>query len=145
MLAVSELMNYNFLDHARLPADGPIRDEFFEKVFLYGAGLKFIQAVREAVSWEAVDAVFQDPPQVTTLIFHPERYLSGERTTPTLDMPVKVGETLQTQAIRGEYEFGCCWPVRLSCDRNSTRSENATSPIPLAFCKPQMAAQSTAG
>lgn len=105
MLAVSELMNYNFLDHARLPADGPIREEFFEKVFLYGAGLRFIQAVRDAGGWAAVDAVFQDPPQATSLIFHPERYLAGERTTPQLDVPVQAGETLQAQIIRGEYEI----------------------------------------
>ncbi|MEL6131457.1 MAG: hypothetical protein AAFN18_22395 [Cyanobacteria bacterium J06554_6] len=58
---------------------------------------------RDAGDWEAVDAVFRDPPQMTTLIFHPERYLASERTTPTLDVPVKAGETLQTEAIRGEY------------------------------------------
>ena len=105
MLAVSELMNYNFLDHARLPADGPVPEAFFEKVFLYGAGLKFIEAVRESGGWAAVDAVFQDPPQATTLILQPERYLAGERTTPMIEVPVKDGETLQTQIIRGEYEI----------------------------------------
>ena len=78
MLAVSELMNYDFLAHARLPPDEPISDEFFEKVFLYGAGLQFIQALRDERGWDAVSAVFQDPPQSTTLILHPERYLAGE-------------------------------------------------------------------
>ncbi|MEO1591303.1 MAG: hypothetical protein AAFU71_08430 [Cyanobacteria bacterium J06632_22] len=105
MLAVSELLNYNFLDHARLPANGPIPEEFFEKVFLYGAGLKFIEAVRAAGGWEAVDAAFQDPPQATALIFQPKRYLAGERTTPMLAVPVKDGETLQKKMIRGEYEI----------------------------------------
>ena len=104
MLAVSELMNYNFLDHARLPADGPIREEFFEKVFLYGAGLKFIEAVRASGGWEAVDGVFQDPPQATALILDPERYLAGERTIPLLEIPVNAGETLETTVMRGAYE-----------------------------------------
>ncbi|MEM9163423.1 MAG: hypothetical protein AAGC54_10175 [Cyanobacteria bacterium P01_F01_bin.4] len=105
MLAVSELMNYDFLAHAQLPPEGPISEDFFEKVFLYGAGLKFVRAVREAGGWEAVDAVFQDPPRSTTLIFQPDRYLAGERETELLEVPLEPGETLQSQSVRGEYEL----------------------------------------
>ncbi len=103
MLAVSELMNYDFLTHAKLPADGPINDQLFENIFLYGAGLTFIQTIRDDGGWAAVDAVFADPPQATTLILHPERYLAGERTVEPAEVPLKVDETLTSQTIRGEY------------------------------------------
>ena len=103
MLAVSELMNYDFLAHAKLPADGPISDRLFENIFLYGAGLKFIQAVRDDGGWEAVDGVFADPPQATTLILNPDRYLAGERIVAPTEVPLEVGETLTSETIRGEY------------------------------------------
>lgn len=103
MLAVSELMNYDFLAHARLPAEGVISEQLFENIFLYGAGLTFIQAVREEGGWQAVDAVFADPPQATTLILNPERYLAGERAVAPAEIPLKAGETLASKTIRGEY------------------------------------------
>lgn len=103
MLAVSELLNYDFLAHARLPTEGSISDQFFENIFLYGAGLKFIRAVRDQGGWDAVDAVFADPPQATTLILNPERYLAGERAVDPTEVPLKADETLTSQTIRGEY------------------------------------------
>lgn len=103
MLAVSELMNYDFLAHAKLPAEGPIGDRLFENIFLYGAGLEFIQTVRDAGGWDAVSAVFADPPQATTLILNPERYLAGERAVEPIAIPLKAGETLAGKTIRGEY------------------------------------------
>ena len=103
MLAVSELMDYDFLAHARLPPEGPISDQLFENIFLYGAGLKFIRAVRDDGGWAAVDAVFADPPQDTTLILNPERYLAGERTAAPTEIPRRPGETLTSKTIRGEY------------------------------------------
>lgn len=103
MLAVSELMNYDFLAHGQLPAEGEISEQLFENIFLYGAGLKFIQAVRDNGGWAAVDAVFIDPPQATTLILNPERYLAGERTAEPTEVPLKASETLTSKTIRGEY------------------------------------------
>ncbi len=103
MLAVSELMNYDFLAHAQLPPEGPISDRLFENIFLYGAGLEFIQAVRDHGGWAAVDAVFADPPQATTLILNPERYLAGERTVEPTEVPLNPEETLTSETIRGEY------------------------------------------
>ncbi|MEM9486050.1 MAG: hypothetical protein AAGA83_20430 [Cyanobacteria bacterium P01_F01_bin.116] len=103
MLAVSELMNYDFLAHARLPAEGEISERLFENIFLYGAGLKFIQAVRDDGGWAAVDAVFADPPQASALILSPERYLNGERSIDPTEIPLKTGETLTSETVRGEY------------------------------------------
>ncbi|ESA33288.1 hypothetical protein N836_21615 [Leptolyngbya sp. Heron Island J] len=103
MLAVSELMNYDFLAHAQLPPEGPISDQLFENIFLYGAGLKFVQAVRDQGGWAAVDAVFAEPPQATALILNPERYLAGERTVEPIEIPLNSGETLTSETMRGEY------------------------------------------
>ena len=104
MLAVSELMNYDFLAHAKLPLEGDIEESLFENIFLYGAGLKFIQAVREDGGWTAVNQVFQSPPQATTLILNPEQYLAGERQAQAIAIPLEAGETLQSERTRGEYE-----------------------------------------
>lgn len=103
MLAVSELLNYDFLAHAQLPPDGPVSEQLFENIFLYGAGLQFIQAVREDGGWDAVSAVFADPPQATALILNPERYLAGERATAPAEIPLEADESLNAQTIRGEY------------------------------------------
>ena len=103
MLAVSELLNYDFLAHAQLPTEGDISERLFENIFLSGAGLKFIQAVREDGGWPAVDAVFNDPPQATTLILNPQRYLAGERTVEPAEIPLAAGETLTSKTLRGEY------------------------------------------
>ncbi|NEQ49600.1 MAG: hypothetical protein F6K11_05625 [Leptolyngbya sp. SIO3F4] len=105
MLAVSELMNYDFLAHAQLPPEGEVSERLFENIFLYGAGLKFIRTVRDEGGWEAVDAVFADPPKATTLILNPERYLAGERTVAPVEISLQTGETLLSKTMRGEYEL----------------------------------------
>lgn len=104
MLAVAELMNYNFLAHARLPESGEISEAFFSNLFLYGSGLQFIEAIRAEGGWAAVNEVFQDPPQATMLILNPERYLAGERTSPKLEIPLAAGEQLEAEQIRGAYQ-----------------------------------------
>ena len=103
MLAVSELMNYDFLAHAQLPPEGEISEQLFENIFLYGAGLKFIKAIRDEGGWDAVDDAFASPPQATTLILNPDRYLAGERTIAPTEVPLKTGETLTSTTMRGEY------------------------------------------
>lgn len=59
--------------------------------------------MRDEGGWDAVDTVFTDPPQATSLILHPERHLAGERTVPAAEVPLKPGETLASQTRRGEY------------------------------------------
>lgn len=123
MLAVSELLNYNFLDHARLPAEGDISEALFEKLFVYGDGLKFIQAVRADGGWAAVDAVFQDPPQSTALILNPERYIAGERGLDPVEVPLKPGEKLNSETERGAY--GMQWLIVRAEETRSQRDEFA--------------------
>ena len=111
MLAVSELMNYDFEAHAQLPAEGPVSDELFEKLFLYAAGVRFVRALRDAGGWDAVDTAFANPPSATTLIFQPERYLAGERAAEIADISVAAGEELQSTEVQGEYGVRL-WLVR---------------------------------
>ncbi|MEL6128933.1 MAG: hypothetical protein AAFR30_03395, partial [Cyanobacteria bacterium J06628_4] len=46
---------------------------------------------------------FAAPPQATTLILNPARYLAGERAIDPVEVPLNVDETLASQTIRGEY------------------------------------------
>ncbi|MEM7309578.1 MAG: hypothetical protein AAF682_23080 [Planctomycetota bacterium] len=101
MLAVSELMSYDFERHAKLPAAGPLDPERFEKLFHYGAGLRFVRALREAGGWERVDAAFRDPPRSTAEILHPERYPRRERALP----PGWRGDAPADARARGELEL----------------------------------------
>ena len=79
MLAVSDLMNYNFAAHAKLPAEGNISDDLFNRLFEYGNGMQFVTHLREQGGWEQVDTAFLNPPKSTREIFHPEKYLSASR------------------------------------------------------------------
>ncbi len=77
MLAVAELMDYDFAQHTALPMEGELDEARFEKVFHYGAGLTFIEALRAAGGWSQVDRAFVHPPTSTGQILHPDRYLAG--------------------------------------------------------------------
>ncbi len=74
MLAVSELMEYNFLAHAGIRDTGPIPPATFEKKFHYGAGLRFIMHLKEHGGWPAVAEAFQHPPRSTREIYEPTQY-----------------------------------------------------------------------
>ncbi|RMG18010.1 MAG: hypothetical protein D6731_03010 [Planctomycetota bacterium] len=104
MLAVQELMNYDFARHAKIPAEGELDVERFEKVFHYGSGLQFIRAVREARGWEGVRAAFAHPPRTTAEVFHPERYLRGWHPARIDEPPPRLPDSvLLESAARGEY------------------------------------------
>lgn len=78
MLAVSELLDYDFERHAALP-DGPLDDARFDKLFHYGAGSRFVRALRDAGGWELVARAFREPPTSTMEVYHPDRWLAGQR------------------------------------------------------------------
>ena len=103
MLAVSELMDYDFERHAHLPETGPIDPARFAKIFHYGAGLRFVRAVRDAGGWDAVDGAFHAPPRTTAEIYHAERFLDPKLTLDTSGMPAE--GTIGRAAPRGEFEL----------------------------------------
>ncbi len=103
MLAVSELMSYDFLSHVRYKAD--MSDERFQKNFNYGEGMKFVKAVREQGGWDAVSRLYTNGPRSTAAILNPARYLSGEDALQSLSRSVRVkgGETLISAESKGAY------------------------------------------
>jgi predicted Zn-dependent peptidase len=108
MLAVQELMDYDFSRHTKIAAKGVLSESRFKKIFHYGQGLQFVLAIRKARGWKGVRQVFAKPPTSTAEVFHPERYLSGWRPLELSKLPkavVGAGERALSSKPRGEYEL----------------------------------------
>lgn len=102
MLAVAELLAYDFERHALLPADGPLERARFEKVFQYGDGLRFVRALRERGGWAAVNRAWGRPPRSSAEIFHPERHPAAD--PEPLAEPALEGEVVELDVL-GEFEL----------------------------------------
>jgi hypothetical protein len=102
MLAVSELLDYDFEQHAKIQAEGEIDRARFEKIFHYGEGLRFVRALRDAEpgGWAAVDRAWGRPPRSTAELFHPERYPAASVLIADSE-PASVVES----DVRGEFEL----------------------------------------
>ncbi len=61
--------------------------------FLYGQGAAFVQHLTRAGEWAQVDAAWEDLPDSTEQILHPEKYL-GERDYP-VELPLTIPPALQ--------------------------------------------------
>ncbi|MEZ6188831.1 MAG: hypothetical protein R3F62_27985, partial [Planctomycetota bacterium] len=92
MLAVQELMDYDFSRHAKLPPDGELDEARFDKVFHYGQGLQFVLAVRTAKGWDGVGELFAAPPRATSLILFPKRYLTDGAAPEAAEPPARVAD-----------------------------------------------------
>lgn len=107
MLAVADLMDYDFEQHTGLPAEGELDADRFAKIFHYGAGLNFIRSLREAGGWAMVDRAFREPPRFTASILHPDRYIAGVRPEDLSSMPTpECGCDEEAHAGRVLGEFG---------------------------------------
>ncbi len=102
MLAVSEIIDYDFEKHAKLPAKGALDRAKFEKIFTYGVGLRFVKSLRAEGGWDAVDEAWAAPPASTAEIIHPDRYPAGA--LPALELPITGGEVLEEDRL-GEFEL----------------------------------------
>jgi hypothetical protein len=102
MLAVSELLDYDFESHARLPETGALGRDRFEKVYAYGTGMRFTRALRERGGWPAVDRAWRTPPRTTAELYHPERYPAPG--AQDFEPPLPEGERLESDR-RGEFEL----------------------------------------
>ncbi|MEM1205290.1 MAG: insulinase family protein [Acidobacteriota bacterium] len=87
MLAVSELMSYDFEAHTGIEPTGEVEEDRFQKIFHYGAGLRFVRARRTADGWDGVSALYRRPPNSTAEILHPELY--PRPSTGPLDLPLE--------------------------------------------------------
>ena len=106
MLAVAELMDYDFFAHAKLPAEGRVNPGRFEGIYRYGDGQLFVKHLRDVGGWELVSRAFEEPPASTSEIYHPERYLSGWKYRPPKRLPklrAKGEETLLSSEPMGEF------------------------------------------
>ncbi|MEM8931763.1 MAG: insulinase family protein [Acidobacteriota bacterium] len=74
MLAVTEIMGYDFEAHAEIADTGAVEEDRYQKIFQYGDGLRFVRALRDRGGWAAVDEAWRQPPKTTAEILHPERY-----------------------------------------------------------------------
>ncbi len=101
MMAVSDLMDYDFEQHAGIPEAGEKDRSRFEKIYQYGAGLRFIRALHESGGWEAVSNAFRKPPRTSAEIYHPDRYPAPAPIPPEL----AVEGTVLTSEQRGEFEL----------------------------------------
>jgi hypothetical protein len=76
-------------------------------IFPYTAGLAFVESLYRHGGWAAVDVAWQNPPQSTEQILHPQRYLAGDIprivTLPPLTNTLGVGWELITQDVFGEF------------------------------------------
>lgn len=107
MLAVSELMDYDFFAHGKLPQDGPIDPSRFQGIYRYGDGQRFVKHLRDVGGWPLVSDAFRDPPRSSAEIYHPDRYLNGWRYRPPRRLPrVRLGGTDQIIMDDSMGEYG---------------------------------------
>jgi len=119
MLAVSEILDYDFEQHAVLPPEGEITRERFDKIFHYGTGMRFVRGLRDAEpgGWPAVNRAWGAPPRSTGELFHPERYGSAPPADAGGADPLGAGEVELERDVLGELELR--W---LLVDEPSTRA-----------------------
>ncbi len=90
MLAVADIMHYDFEQHMILPEHGELDRDRFEKIFNYGHGLRFVRNLRQQGGWDAINEIWRKPPLSTAEIYHPERY------------PLKLAADLNTELEEGD-------------------------------------------
>jgi hypothetical protein len=76
-------------------------------LFPYTSGLEFVETLYQRGGWTAVTTAWQNPPQSTEQILHPQRYLAGDTpqlvTLPPLTDTLGVGWDLITEEVFGEF------------------------------------------
>ncbi|MEM9174436.1 MAG: insulinase family protein [Myxococcota bacterium] len=75
MLAVADLMQYDFLSHATLFRSHPVDRERFGKVFRYAEGMRFVTALRDSGGWARVDEAWRAPPNRTVEVMQPALWI----------------------------------------------------------------------
>jgi hypothetical protein len=60
--------------------------------FPYSVGLNFVGSMWQTGDWEAVNAIYEDPPSTTEAVMHPEKYVARE---PAIDVTVDDGVAAQ--------------------------------------------------
>lgn len=66
-----------------------------ELLFPYEAGLTFVLALYNDGGWERINAAYENLPQTSEQIIHPEKYLAGEGAVPVDALDLGLGENWQ--------------------------------------------------
>lgn len=94
-------------------------------LFPYEQGLTFVTELHDQGGWDLVNQAWENPPQSTEQILHPEKYLAGEAPIPiTVNDPLPVlGDEWEVIEINTMGEF----VTRLFLDTGEVRPETAVS------------------
>ncbi|MEM7410468.1 MAG: insulinase family protein [Myxococcota bacterium] len=99
MLAVSELMNYDFLSHATLLPTSPVDRDRFGKVFRYGEGMRMVKALRAEGGWPLVNAAWNSPPNRTLEVLRPDLWLARQHGNASLAAAADGSESLGAYGV----------------------------------------------
>ncbi len=102
MLAVEDILDYDFERHMKLPETGPLDRDRFEKIFNYGHGLRYVKALRSNGGWQAVNRVWRQPPKSSAEIYHPNKQQALNHRS--VELPLQEGEVLKDSQL-GEFEL----------------------------------------
>jgi predicted Zn-dependent peptidase len=102
LLAVSELMGYDFDESSHLPAYGAVERTSFEKNYQLQTCRRFVESLRERGGWELVAQAFETPPQSSAEIYQPRRYPAGPPDSMD-DLPLEGSVVEDTR--RGAFEL----------------------------------------
>ena len=79
-------------------------------MFPYEQGLAFVQRIYDQGGWPAVNALYENPPNSSSQILHPELYTSGVQPVtvklPAVPSSLGSGWKLSGQDTMGEYQLG---------------------------------------
>ena len=97
---ISPLTLTAFSDETRLSLPDTIDDL---NRFPYRYGVEFVKTLYENGGWEAVEEAYQNPPNTTEQVMHPEKYFAQE-IAQTVEAPAMTGNWNLTKIERyGEY------------------------------------------
>ncbi len=77
-------------------------------LFPYMEGAEFVREVYDEGGWDAIDGAYSEPPSTTEQIYHPEKYLKGEKavTVELEDISSQLGSDweLDYENVLGEFD-----------------------------------------
>lgn len=70
----------------------------------YSDGPSFVKSVHEQGGWDAVNALYDDPPASTSQVIHPDRY--GDTEPVNVDVPDRSNDKWERHTVDGRPDYG---------------------------------------
>lgn len=104
-----------------LPEQFPPPYASMDALFPYYQGRAFVEYLYDRGNWAEVNNAYQDPPESTEQILHPQKYLAGERpiTVRTAELSAALGEDWRELATDTLGEWGTYLMLGYSADLES--------------------------